>query len=1121
MFDLEDGLALIAERGRLMDEHCQPGRMAAIFASIDRVESLARAAGVEIAACNAPGQIVVSGSPDAVAKVVDDCGRAGLTTFPLSSTRAFHSALMESALPEFERVAAGITARAPRLPWISNVSGDVMTQAPDAAYWRTHARVPVRFADGLRALDAHGIDIFIEIGPAPVLLSIARRVVTKSDKQWLPSLDREGQNQIANSVAALHVAGIDFDARALFPAARRIGAPSYPFARERHWFTAERQAQSPVETSNARVYDVAWERLAPRSATIDPSPADLQRDIATREAALRAASGMTGYPAALATLERAAVEYARAALAQVPDDRIAPRHRRLADRLQSIVATHAADKQRPAPLREIASQFPEIAHEARILERCGARLADVLTGTVDPLHLLFPGGDLGAAASLYTDAAVAQLMNGQAAAALERYLQSRDRRDRVRILEAGAGTGGLTTHLLPVIAAWGGECDYIFTDVSPLFLEQARGRFAAYPFVEYRLLDVEHPDEASNERCDLVIAANAVHAVARLTPVLRGIHAMLRPGGQLWLLEGVRPQVWLDLTFGLTEGWWKAADGDGRSDYPLLSVDRWTKMLESCGFSATTELSASADVAPYALIAAMRPKPEHVLLHLDGEPTADPQAAEAQAIALSSKMLSALRNLPVDGQSRLWVATRHARGSAINPASVLWGLGKTAALEFPDRWGGLIDLAPDGDPAVEARELAVELSHPSNEDQQVWRHDGRWAPRLSMVESAAAPWPAPRGAVLITGGTGALGLQAALGLARSGYRHLYLMSRTARTPAALDELRRLGATVHVVAGDAANPSDVDRLLLAMDLDDVALQGIVHAAGVAHAKPLAECDASDFEAVYRAKVRAPLVLLDRTRERTPEFFVLFSSMVSLWGAKGQGVYAAGNHFVDDFAVACSKSGMRALAINWGPVSGGGMVPAAELTRIASMGVHALPLSSISSLLTRVSPAASQAAIVDIDWNLFRAHFETRGPKPFFSRVGTRAIEQPRPAATSIDVRLTPETARARIDDLAGFIRAQIAEIIGYKQADRVDPDRGFFEIGLDSLTIIRLKARLEKALGITLPATIALEYPTVTALARHLSPSAAAAPRTITSTGTPTDEPVAIVGIGCRFPRRRR
>ena len=1114
VFDLEDGLALIAERGRLMDERCEPGRMAAIFASIDRVEPLARAAGVEIAAYNAPGQIVVSGLPDAVAQVVHECGRANIPTFPLTSTRAFHSALMEPALAEFEHAASRISARAPQLPWISNVSGDVMTQAPDAAYWRTHARVPVRFADGVRALDAQGIDVFIEIGPAPVLLSIAKRIVQAGTQQWLPSLERDEERQIANSVAALHVAGFDFDARALFPTARRIAAPAYPFARERHWFTKHDAPATVV--SNAQVYEVAWERLPTRPSTANPSPADLRDDIATREPTLRAASGMTGYPAALEALENAAVEYARTALARVPDDRIAPRHRRLASRLRSIVATHAAGAP-AAPLREIASQHPEIAHEARILERCGARLADVLTGAVDPLHLLFPGGDLGAAASLYSDAAVAQLMNGQAAVALERYLQQCDRRDRVRILEVGAGTGGLTTHLLPVIAAWGGDCDFVFTDVSPLFLEQARSRFAAYPFIEYRLLDVENADEVEKEHCDLIIAANAVHAVARLTPVLHSLHAMLSPGGQLWLLEGVRPQVWLDMTFGLTDGWWKAADGDGRSDYPLLSVERWASMLASSGFASTTELSASSDVAPYALIAAMRAAPQNVLLHLDSEPTTDATIAEAQAVELSSKMLAALREVSHQKQARLWVVTRGAHGGAINPASVLWGLGKTAALEFPDHWGGLIDLDPDGNSADEERELAAELAHPSNEDQQIWRRDGRWAPRLSVAAPTSAPWPAPRGGVLITGGTGALGLQAALGLARSGYRHLYLMSRTARTPVALDELRALGATVHVVAGDAANPSDVDRILLAMDLDGVALQGIVHAAGVPHAKPLVENDATDFETVYRAKVRAPLVLLDRTRQRTPEFFVLFSSMVSLWGAKGQGVYTAGNHFLDDFAAACTKSGIHALAINWGPVSGGGMVPADALARVASMGVRPLPLSSISGLLTRVAPSISQAAIVDIDWNLFRAHFETRGPKPFFSRVGTRAIEQPREAAAARDVRLKPYATRTRIDDLAGFIRGEIASILGYATADRVDSDRGFFEIGLDSLTIIQLKARLEKALGITLPATIALEYPTVTALARHLQPSATTTPKAAASTGTPAEEPIAIVGIGCRFP----
>ena len=145
-------------------------------------------------------------------------------------------------------------------------------------------------------------------------------------------------------------------------------------------------------------------------------------------------------------------------------------------------------------------------------------------------------------------------------------------RKTVRILEIGAGTGGTTAQVLPCLPA--DRTEYVFTDVSNSFLIAAARKFSSYPFVRYRLLDLEKEPGAqgfADDRFDIVIAANVLHATADLTRTVRHVKELLAPQGLLVLVEGTGPQQWLDLIFGMIEGWWKFTDNDLRPAHPLIS----------------------------------------------------------------------------------------------------------------------------------------------------------------------------------------------------------------------------------------------------------------------------------------------------------------------------------------------------------------------------------------------------------------------------------------------------------------------------------------------------------------------------------------------------------------------
>ncbi|WP_164101785.1 type I polyketide synthase [Candidatus Laterigemmans baculatus] len=277
VYTLEDGLRLIAERARLMQDCSGDGAMAAVAASGETVERMlaeARIAGagptrtngqingaataprqlengrsksgpgeaesIEIAAFNGPANTVVSGDRGAVERFVERCNAEGLKAKFLPVSHAFHSHLMDAVLDDFERFAAAIPARSPRVPVVSNLTGDWLQQPPDGRYWREHLRRSVRFEQGMRTLLETEPDFVLEAGPSPTLLAMGRQFIDRPTTGWLPSL-RAGQGDwqvLTGSLAELYSRGANIRWSQIYgsPAPAKLVLPGYRFERKRHWY---------------------------------------------------------------------------------------------------------------------------------------------------------------------------------------------------------------------------------------------------------------------------------------------------------------------------------------------------------------------------------------------------------------------------------------------------------------------------------------------------------------------------------------------------------------------------------------------------------------------------------------------------------------------------------------------------------------------------------------------------------------------------------------------------------------------------------------------------------------------------------------------------------------------
>jgi malonyl CoA-acyl carrier protein transacylase/acyl carrier protein len=693
-----------------------------VFADEARVrDAIARCGGdVTIAAVNSPSQLTISGTRDPMRTIVAALQADGVKTRTIAASHAFHSSLMEPMLDEYERLASDLRYTEPTTAFVSNVTGRFVEpgEITNAPYWRRHVRETVRFAEGLQALYDRGYRLFVEIGPNSTLASMGRNALGATDALWLPSI-KQGRDwdQMLETAGTLYVRGahVDWEGFDRAYGRQRVALPTSPFRRRRFWFE---DSATPARPKTA-VHDASrWMTVAAagrQQAGMVPLDLDLPTyaarwDVLDRlsTAFIVSAFRELGLFAAAGESLTVAEIMARGGIAETYHHLLGRWCRKLAS--QGLLREQGDRFVADTPLQDPAVQSLVVEARATLadtpfltdyLERCGRLMTAVLTGRESALETLFPGGSFETAERIYHHWAYSRYFGGIGRAVMDAAARTLNGRD-VRVIEVGAGTGGLTASLLPALPE--DRTTYFYTDVSEFFFSQAKQRFAAYPFVRYGVLDLEKSPESQGYGAhgfDIVVAANVLHATRRLDETLARVRSLLAPGGMLLLYEVTNPPAWFDVSIALIEGWQLFDDGL-RGDGPLLPREQWEEALRAAGFDACDAFpqpGSPAEILGAHIMVARTPASAVTIREpgrlADVEPSRPSQAAPRSEGQDAADLVATLMQLPpLERQEQLAARVRD---------HVMFVLRRDAS-DGIGRRDRLMDLGIDSLMAVELRD---------------------------------------------------------------------------------------------------------------------------------------------------------------------------------------------------------------------------------------------------------------------------------------------------------------------------------------------------------------------------------------------------------------------------------
>ena len=470
-------------------------------------------------------------------------------------------------------------------------------------------------------------------------------------------------------------------------------------------------------------------------------------------------------------------------------------------------------------------------------------------------------------------------------------------------------------------------------------------------------------------------------------------------------------------------------------------------------------------------------------------------------------LVQALVKAKLSQSPRLWLVTNGSQPvPSNNPVipgvaqSSLWAMGKVISLEHPEFNCVRIDLDPEQRIETQAKELFQEIWSEDKEDQVAWRRDNRYVARLVSTpnqqtvaeQQADATTQKPvcfrdDATYLITEGMGSLSLLVARWMVDKGAKHLVLLGHHSpddTNSQKITELEMAGASVLVEQADVSDLESMTRVLHKIEESNIPLAGVIHSAGMLPDGALQNHTWHNFEQVMASKVKGAWHLHQLTQNQPLKFFVLFSSVASLFGSPGQGNHALVNGFLDGLAHYRRTMGLPGLSIHWGTVDGAGE----EAERGANVSLHEQGMGLISptqvleSLELLMSGSNIEVGVIPIDWSAWQ---ERVAEWPFLADWQETSQTTSEISKSEFLSKLEVTAPNERRSLLVAYVRRQFALVLGIKNPESISLETGFFDLGMDSLTSVELRNKLQTSLDCSLPSSLAFDYPNIQSLTNYL------------------------------------
>lgn len=1089
----QDGLLLLAERARLMGSLPPGGGMLAARLTQEQAEEFCHDSkeSVCVAAINGKQSLVFAGAVTELERIEKQCRSRSIPVTRLAVSHAFHSPLVEPILPQLRDAVGQVELREPDIDLISNVTGDKAgAQVATADYWVKHTRKPVQFARGLQTLKEQGATVYIEIGPAPVLLALAKQEGTvDGETLCIPTFSpqRDERKAIGFCLGKLFTRGCSINWESVYRSVRssRVALPLYPFQRERYWVPSA-STKHPIRPGRAS--SLFGEKIPlPGSDEIRYAISlSLDTQPWLQGHKLR---GIVLVPGAyyLSLVLHTLVKH-RPAQKQLALESI--RFLRPVVLTESSPSTElhlviAKDRIRILAGMEDQGSWHEVftchLHADGLAESAPA--VDVADST--PVDTSFFYERLNTLGYQLDDnfRCLEQIVCSESAASSTLHLSSR-KKSSEELIQFELIDSSL--HLL-LAASQVYKEDLGDTVLVPSTIEKVT--FTRQKVESSPRCTAFHTNELSRRvvQGDIVVTSddkpvlllNGFEARALSFDMIEGIGQRTTP--RLFKTKWQNVNLPGDL---VDEGQWCFIHN--------ANSDRASFIRSALGNSITQELEFDDD----------KPIVEEELLELQQDAAlsgfifcVDNHRPEDPG-ALSSVVTSLLAIARARESSRrgiqLIIVTFDAQGTASRSplaASVI-GVARVMRSELSQHVFSLdLQGLPDGYIAHNAfQDLRPLFALSKQHEEVIAAYDnGRWILSSGAVEElpeevgSSTPLPiSSNKRYVISGGLGSLGQRSARWLAEQGARDIVLLSRDAQLERAqelISELEAADVSVQVV-------STLENATLQAVLTDDAkpIGGIIHSAGVLDDRRLANLTWLHFEKIFEPKIQLLQTLLSHCK---PEWAILYSSAASVLGNPGQANYVAANAVLDAMAGTLRQQGIRSFSIQWGPWADGGMAANPNLLeRFTREGVYPLqPEEAFRALDKVIKYDQSVALIASLDWDKYAARnfcpAVCRGLISASARVEGQVksrlfIEE----LAEVEVSLRASALQAKVSDI-------VRQVLGRQSLNLEQEATSFFALGMDSLTAVEVKNHLERALSVQLSATVALEHGSVTDLTQYL------------------------------------